>query len=725
MPFAMSPARRMTLCSTIAILATGLSAALAASDPVEVVGTYYRPDQDFPQFKAFWNEGAIEVDQEAAGDQADYVKPAKPKTPPGASAEGADAAKRPGAEGAEPVKMPLGGSLHLFLRNTGTTPAQVTDALLDGISLKDALAYSNQRKVRKFASIYFAKLSPSQMQTLLAAGEPVWWKMDPLEIAPGGVAEVIIRLRSQPKSTMTNVGVKLGSRTVEAQVPVNPQAPRLEGTSFGPDLQTVYLYFRHPGGAAPKSLTLDGRDITALCRIARDPAVSVVPVVARLPEPLRPASFHLFGGVYEDGTSVMSGLRTWSDEFVYGVFGGKPGDDNQREIGKQYLDDLAAHNVNLQMPQIGSGAVLSYFKSEQGRRHAKEIGLRFVLPDPGKFGVNDPFAIYVHDEPDCGDYRAEGLADNKKVGVLAQWCISHSDEIRALAPDLMHMLNLNMTYKPHNWHVYGQIPDIFTVDPYYQVRLKDVYTNRPERKPLYDKATYIYMVSSLAQSAASPNPVHVILYGNQQKGRPNRPGTFRFPTPPEKRIEVYYALAGGAKGLSYWWYTPGNPANGLGAATSGKREPAAEALWREVGLIGAEVRTAGPVLTTSCPVEIPAKASDGLWVRCLARGQDTLVMLVVNDRYTNTDNGTDIRPIAKAAVTVDLPDWLERPKTFEITPGGVKSVAARAADAGLHIPLGTVEVTRMLVITADPALESELQGYYKTTLAGATARLLK
>lgn len=722
---ACSPSCRATRAAFLALAIP--VAVLAAPVKVEVIGSHYRPDQPFPEFNAFWNEGSIQPDEESAADQADYVqapavKKAKPNSASQPAGQAAPSPKQP--SDALPAKTPLGGSLHLFLRNTGTTVAKVEDALLGGRSLNKCLAFSNQRKVKKFASIYFANLPKEQLAALIDNGEPVWWKVDPLEIAPGGVAEVIVRLRSRPKPSAVPVAVTLAGATVGTQVPVKDPAPRLEGIYFGPDLQTVYIYARHPDGAAPVRLTLDGKDITPVCRIPHDKAVSVTPVVARLNEPLAAASFHVFGAAYPDGTTVMSGLRAWSDEFVYGVFGGKPGPDKDLSVGKAYVDDLVAHNMNLQMPQIGSGAVLTYFKSPEGHRHIESAGLRFVLPDPGKFGIDKPYALYVHDEPDCGDYKAEGLPDSKKIGVLARWCISRADELRAAAPDVMQMLNVNMTYKPHNWHVYGQFPDIFCVDPYYQVRLKDVYHKTPERRPLYDKATYIYMVSSLAQSAAAPNPVHVILYGNQQRGRPERPQTFRFPTAPEKRIEAYYALAGGAKSLSYWWYTPGGPAHGLGAATSGKPDAAAQKLWREIGLIGAEARTAGPVLTTSCPVDVTAKASDGVWVRFLARGDDTLVMLAVNDQYRNTDKGTEIRPVTNATVNVDLPKWIQRPEVFEITPAGVESIAARSSTSGLRVPLGKLDVTRMVVITSNATLRGELQNLYEERFAAATARLL-
>lgn len=693
----------------------------SAFGQIEVIGTHYRPDEPFPQFNDFWFEGATVPDDEAAGDRADYVRPPEAprfQQPPSAGGRGPDNGGRATRE------LKLGGSAHLFVRNAGSTPAEVKDLLLGGISLNQAIAFSDQRIRKKFGSIHFADLEPGQLQHLIALGEPIWWKCDPLKIPPGGTAEVIVRLREKPASAAIPASLVYGTRTLDVTVPVNDPAPRLEGISFSPTLRDVYLYFRHPARVAPVRITLDGQDMTARATIHHDASMELTPLVLRLARPLTAGTFVVFGGTYADGSSVMSGLRAWSDELVYGMFGGKPGRSGDLATGKAYIDDLTGHNLNLQMPQVGSAAVQSFFKDARGQSYMDSLGFRFVLSHPGKFGIDNPYALYVHDEPDCGDFRAEGLDENKKIGAMARWVISYGDEFRREMPNVPQMLNLNMSYKPHNWYIYGQIPDIFAVDPYYQRRLKDAYYNHPERIGLYSKATYIYMVAAVAQSSAAPNPLHVILYGNRQTDRDDKTTLFRFPTPPEKRIEVYYALAAGAKGLSYWWYSPAHPAYGLGAATLPQPDPKAVALWREIGLVGAEVRTAGPVLTTSCPADVPVEAPDTLWVRCLAKGDDTLVVLVVNEQYTNTDKGTDITPVRNASATVKLPGWLKRPEVFEITPAGTKPVGARATSAGLRLPLGTVDVTRMFVLTTDTKLRAQLQAYYESKLAANTARLI-
>jgi len=672
-----------------------MASAGIAHAQLQLIGTYYRADRDFPEYYRFWHEDANDEQEQA---------------------DPANAAR----------KDVLGASVHVFVKNTGTQPATVTDALLAGISLKDSLAFSDQRKTgKRFASIYFAGLPKERLQRLIDAGEPVWWKVDPVQIAPGGCGEVIVRLRQAPKGQSLLLTLVTGAGRIDAEVPVRPTAPRVAGISFGPDLTEVFLYFRHPTrGQAPARVFMDGVDVTGSCTIRSDSRLNLTPVVLRLAEPLEKASFHAFSAAYDDGSTAAAGTRVFCDEFRYGMFGGMPGKAEQPEIGRRYIDDLVSHNLNLQMAQIGSPAIQKYFLSAAGKQHMDRHGFKVVLSDPGKFGITDPYALYVHDEPDCGDYKVNNLPEDKKIGSMARYCIERGYAFREAAPDVPQILNLDMTYKPRNWQTYGQIPDFFTVDPYYQARQRAAWQKHPERIELYKKATYVLAVGEVANSAGEPKPLHVILYANRHIQKESGE-VFRYPTPPEKRIEVYYAIAAGAKELSYWWYTPTQPAYGVGAASLDKPDPQAQALWREIGLLGAELRTAGPILRTSCPIELPIEASENVWVRCLARGHDTLLVLAVNDQYTNTDKGTDITPVRNASVTVPLPRWMQRPQAFEITPAGTKTLTVRTSRSGLALPLGTLDVTRMIVITTDAKLRAKLQGYYAAKLQANTTKLMK
>jgi hypothetical protein len=650
---------------------------------VEVLASHYRADQPFPEFTPLWTESWSLKD--AAGGTVQYAE----------------------------RSMALGGSLHVFLRNGGQEPVEIGDVLLEGVSLTRAIAFSEQTRRRGLhpASIYFAGLSDAERNALIGAGEPVWWRVQPAEVAPNGSAEVIVRLRRRPKANEIGLRIVTEADTIRVSVPVEGHGRGLEGVSFSPGLDRAYLYVRSPSPAeAPGRVEMDGLDFTDTWSLGHDPEIDLTAIEIGLNRPLERGSFHTFQVVYADGSVASAGLRAWQDDVCYGVWGSRPGDEGDNELAEAYLRDIHAHSINVQMEMVGSAAVREFLKADEGLELCQSLGLRRMVSDPGKGNTQEPYAYFLVDEPDCGDYRVEGLELHQRVGSLAQALVQRSDGFRAADPPTPQLMNVDLTFKPENWYTYGQLPDILAADPYYQERLRSAYWEHPDRLPLYTKATYVYAVGTVCESACAPKPLHLIL-NSVCHTQPDR--KFRYATPAEKRIEVYYALAAGAKGISYWWYTPVRPYVGCGA----QNDPGAAALWREIGLLGAEVRTVGPLVVQSCPVRLPVTATPRLWVRTLAVGLDSLLVLVVNDDYANDRLGTVYQPIENAEVSLDLPKWLSPADAFEVTCRGLGDGTWQAQDGRVGVKLGTVDLTRLIVVTNDTALRRRLQELYDRDLA--------
>jgi hypothetical protein len=112
-----------------------------------------------------------------------------------------------------------------------------------------------------------------------------------------------------------------------------------------------------------------------------------------------------------------------------------------------------------------------------------------------------------------------------------------------------------------------------------------------------------------------------------------------------------------------------------------------------------------------------------LWVRSLLAGPDTAVVLVVNDNMASDRLGTVIKPVEKAALAVQLPLWLKSATAFEITCEGVKDIAWQPSDKGVTFDLGTVDVTRLLVVTRDAGLRQRLQKLYEDRFADNVKKL--
>ncbi|HOW68959.1 MAG TPA: hypothetical protein PKY77_00040 [Phycisphaerae bacterium] len=694
-----------------------------AAAQLQVLGCHYREDLVLPEHARFWFEDlAVKQDQSEEGLRSWYEK------------------------------RPTGGSVHVFVRNPGPLSLDIGDTLLGGISLKKAIAFSDQRVNRKPASIYFADLPAAELDQLLTIGEPIWWRVEPRQIPAGGTGEVLVRLRRRPQAASLGLDLQHANGRQRVSVPIRSNQPRVESVSFSPDLRHVCLFFRCPArpGLAPVRILLDGEQITDGLSSASDRRLEVAPVMLQLASGLERGSFHCFQGIYEDGAVASAAVRVFSDEFAYGIWGGRPGSASDVAGAQAHVRELSTHNINVQMPQVGSAMLSAFYASDAGQAVCDSLGLRRLVNDPGKWRTRDPIAYFIHDEPDCGDYLIKGLEPDHQVGSLAQWAVQRTQELRAADPTTPQLLNVDLTFKPDNWYTYGQLPDVFCVDPYYQVRLWEAYGRHPARLPLYTKAAFVHAVACVARAASSPRPLHVVLYacrrGNDQEdpgdGRAERPALperdrkgqrqpknketvasrfHRFPTPQEKRIEVYYALAGGAKGLSYWWFTPsGGKSQGVGA-----KDPQAAALWREIGLLGAEVRTAGPLLWRSCPAEVPVKVSPGVWVRSLLAGTDTLILIAVNDQYVNSDQGTSVRPVDNAHVAVDLPSWLAPRQAFTIDATGLQSISLEKSGPAFSVSLGTLTLTRLVVITASPGLRDELHSLYTDNYASNVQRLLQ
>jgi hypothetical protein len=643
--------------------------AAAAYGSVSVLGTSCRTDVQHPEFEAFWSDSS----------QLDW--------------------------GAQPVKRPSGCSIHVFLRNDGPQPLEIQDVTLNGISLVKAVAFSEQRKMRKAvypASIYFSNLPKD---ALIAAGEPVWWRVEPNPIPPNSVSEIVVRLRRAPIGKTLTIGLD----ALKIPVQVKSDQPRIESISFSPSLNQVYLCITK----APTKVLIDGREIKFTAKT--DTNLDITPVVCKLDKPLAKASFHAFTGVFQDGSAASAGIRAWSGEMCFGIWGSKPGKEGDTELARSYINEIAEHSINTQMEMVASDAVSSFMQSDEGLKMLDSLGIRRMVSDPGKGKVKSPFAYFLLDEPDVGDFKVQGVEPGKQVGCLAQGLVQRSAEFRKADPLTPQFLNLDMTFKPDNWYTYGQLPDIFAADPYYQERLCQSYWHRPGRLSLYTKATYIYAVGTVSREASSPKPMHLLL-NSVRHTEPDR--VFRFATPEEKRIETYYALASGVKGLSYWWYTPAGQCYGCGGP-----EPEAVALWREIGLLGAELRTIGPLVTRSCPASLPIKTSPMLWVRSLLAGQDSLLLLCVNDNYANDRLGTVIHPLEKAFIEVEVPSWLKATQAFEVNFKGTQDIQFSRTGSKARIELGHVDVTRLIVITSDSNLRDSLQKYYDSHLAANVARL--
>ncbi|HOA74091.1 MAG TPA: hypothetical protein PLQ89_16125 [Phycisphaerae bacterium] len=666
--------------------------AFAAPGSDGSIHAVYLPDVAYPEFAPLWREGWPWTDEN--GDKVRYGH----------------------------ADMPLGGYLFAYFRNSTDRPLQVEDVFLQGVSLAKGVApegpYKGVRGDEKYpSSLRFSKLPAEQIEKLTVAGTPVWWKVEPMIIPPGGLAEVTIRLRRQPQVDEMTIGVPVGGKTVEMKLRSSQRQPRFYSISFSPELDAAYVYLRHPSGKgiAPTKLWLDGRDVTARSRIVADEKVDTVAATIVLDRPVPRGSFHVFRADYADGTVAMAGLGAWQLGFLYGMWGCDNGSGTPEDVGPRFLNDLHLHNINLHMSHC-PGAANEFMHSEAGYAMLERLGIRRML-----HWINDqhPAIFYfLTDEPDAADFASKMLPPEERLGSLAQWLVDRCHLFRrkdqAATPLL---LNIDNTYKPENWYMYAQLPDIPCADPYYQEGVQSVWHCDPTNLGAYLKPTYVYAVGEIYQSAGAPNPMHLILHTCKFDFPPEET-PYRGPTPEEKRVEVYYALAAGAKQISYWWYCQYDRYHGVGHEDM-------KPLWTEIGLLGAEARTVGDLVAIGCPARVPVESSKMVWCRSLLAGGDTMILLVVNDNLASDRLGTVYKPRLNTRVKVSPPAWIKTADVFEVSADGLLDVKHQPAGNGaVSLELGRLDLTRMVVLTADAGLRSRLQAEYDAKFA-ANVRKLK
>jgi len=665
--------RRTSKAALIALLLLTLSAVPAWSVPL-VFGTYYIADTPLPQFAHIWHEGWQWTDEK--GESVDYAQKG----------------------------MPLGGYVFIYFQNTSDSPITITDLAVEGVKLSEGLGRSNDAVQDLHGhSVKLSKLPKELVDKLHAAGQPIWWKAEPREVAPKQTGQIVVRLKRDPTPEKLNLEVITDDGPIAAAVDPRQQQPRFRSISFSPELDVAYLYVSHPAGAgqAPDRIYLDGKNVTQFSSIGSDPKAEVVPIVVKLQQSLEMMSYHCFRVGYPDGSAATAGIRAWGHELAYGMWGGT-GD------ARQVLANWAKHNINVMMGHwSGEGAHFSL--KPGGLEYMQSIGMRQMTNWFGN--AKKPLFYFLQDEPDAQDYSIDDLQPVDRLGCLGQALVNKSHYLRAKDSKTAILLNIDNTYKPENWYTYHQLADIPCIDPYYQGELDSCYTKHPGRMAYHHKPTYVYAASAISQSSCAPKPLHVVLcatgYSDPKSGFAGR-----YPTPEEKEIELCYALAAGAKGFSYWWFTPGPECNGCGGDS-----PEAKALYKGIGLLGARMRTAGPVTTVSCPADLPVKVSRYLWARTLVSGLETVALVVVNDDVLCDRMGTVVKAVEKAKATVETPSWMTPADVFEVTSDGIREITWKRDGASVEVDLGTVNISRLVFITSDGTLRDRLAKLYATKFA--------
>ncbi len=656
---------------------------LSANAAVTIIGAQYTPDQMFPEWDCFWHDGNYPTSCQTNN---------------------------------------RGATVHVYVKNTGGSAVTVDDATLAGYSLKSAVKMNTS--AHNLSSIYFYWSTPPQQ--ILDAGEPVWWKADPATVAPGAVAQVAVRLRFIPTTPTVTVGVVASGVTSTTNITVADTAPQVASIGYSEDLKSIYLHWRRTGGAAPNSVWLDGTNVTAFTTTVGDTNVNFAASVISLPNPLPFFSYHAYQGVYADGKTATASQRAWTNKFIYASYNSFLFTGNYD--GHDWIEEATAHGIN--NVQMNLGDVGGYLGSGAGQADMRAYGYGYTIMDYTKLNAIDPDMWFLNDEPDGEEDNQANINSNPpqcppyhipcggghNVGTLVMHeAVNHAADLRSRRPNVPLTANLDNALKPQSYFTWGPALDILQFDNYYQRRLADAYWRFPRLIPLYRKATFVYAHARVGCAGAEPNPSNQLLYSCKWRCTyddcgDNLNSEWPFPTPESKRLEVYYSLAGGSKGLGYWWFVGGWPSYGL------RRDAEGAALWKEIGLLGNEIKIARPLIVKSHPVDLPLTTSQNVWARAVAARADSIILYVVNDDHYNDLAGCHYNVVSNATVTATLPAWMVPPTAFEVTPAGLRDVNTQLNGKQLQVNLGSLKLTRMIVLTTDAQLRTTLQERYDNSI---------
>ena len=535
-------------------------------------------------------------------------------------------------------RWPPGGHYLIVIRNTGKTPMEITDIVLDEVSVIDGLKTHGDLKATSIWHEEDLTHPSSPIRTLMDAGEPIWYKIRPTSVAPGGLGFVLIRTRLAPSHP---VGIRItdnrGSTSAAVVKPENSKA-RIAYVSFGANCKQIVVFARK---LTSDDLTLDRAyldevDITAQCRFAsQDFWHDLGILTVALDVPLKEGSHHLLRLTTKQGVEIADMVRAKKDFFPVGVYGWSSKGATAVERMYDFYRSLKAHHFNADLIFIWpkDSAIRN---SAEGRELASRNDIMLLDADDKHW--------YVRDEIDIWEgVHLETFPESKRLGCMAQTDVIDfmRDQISEDAAAL-GWLQLDGWGHPANYFIHARGADIPSSGDY---------AGQGAKQPIA-----VYDAVNALRWAAMPGAFNTLIYAALEKSI----GVPRFPTPQEEKMMAYYCLASGGKGLCYYTYDDSKP-----GGTGDHGVEANPMLLEAIGQINLTVQTLTPLLLGAYPCDNivsqhsvgTAINSETLWHRTLLCADGTVILILVNHDFISDVEGFSNTPLKDVRLELHLPPW--------------------------------------------------------------------
>ena len=562
------------------------------------------------------------------------------------------------------------GTLHMFVRNTGSDPIVISTLEFNSQPIADVTVRPDY------------------------AGPVIWYRSNPEILQPGEFGMIYVRLRE-----VSDEPVALAIRPDSGQ-PITAQfnsghkdTIRLGFVGFSQQIDRIYAYVNNWGQASVSldKVYLDGRDVTAQSTIT-NPELADGPALVEiaLSDALAAGSFYCLKVVARDGTTAMSQVRARDAKFYLGIVQGQtPVHDYYARFFNTLYRLHGSHPTAPDWWDVENEVAKLGFTITQPAP-TEEAAIAGATVPPGRIIYNG------HDEPDA--HEPSGLEYMLRCGINAMPLVEVPMRFqRRLDPYHDTMSLLDRTYAPMNWLTYGELPDIV---------MNDCYT--PTRWMGYDLQAIPNQVQAVIE-ATSPRPAHMMLWGCMNTGYPMR----RSPTPQENDMSVHYTIGEGAKGLFYFLDWNSYPTVFEGGYYVGA--PRTGMLWRQMGRANAEITRLSSLLAIGHPFQIATSDNDMLYARSLLCGQDNFVVVLVNrnhrihggDRFTKQPH---IFPVEQAAVELAIPSWFDLKTAVQVTYDGCREVELQSASLTrtrrFHVE--DLETSMVIVLSQNPNIADQL-----------------
>lgn len=524
--------------------------------------------------------------------------------------------------------------------------------------------------------------------------EVVWLRMTPEVIEPGQEAELAICLRTALKKD-TSLQVSFDQEiTLTAAVTAAKPDFLLEKIVFEKNLKRAYLYVVRQNLSAPlpTRVYLDGhlQEDAALRWLSEDYTVAMRIAQLDFETPLDRGTPYTFRVAAENGATAAATLRAYADLTVFGTYGG---------------NDLSRYAKN------GLTALNSFRAADKALLdQAASLNVRIASmlepkPDPLTYGHKGLYAYVLTDEPDVKDWGVDDRPAHKRVGAHAPDMVKLTQDCRVdvATPTLV---TLDLTFTPYNYFFYGRIADITNVDCY----------PLTVGMPLSVIRDYLTIV----RNAASPGPFTFSYqgcweeYGIDQEWRSSdkikevgwdalrdknkKRGLGRKPEPQEVRIQMFYAIGNGARGL-FSYIDSSEMGNGVLYHGS---EDLPE-LWVEIGRTSQMLNQVTPWLNIAYPVTWATANHDKIWLRTLCCGSQAALVVAVNEDYVYSAEIFAQNPLKNVTMTFNDMPWLRAEQVYRVTADKLEALEVRRVERGA-VWSDDIATGEVYLITADPSL---------------------